>query len=183
MRNLRVAAALIAVLVLFGAAGPIEAAAPSVGDPAPDFSLPYATSDTIIAQGEPLSAAVRKGPVILAFYPADWSAGCTREVCSMRAAFAELALVNATVWGISGDSVHSHRAWAKHHGLPFRLLSDIKHDVARQYDSFNADSGFTRRTVFVIGEDMRVLYADTDYSVKDTADFEALKAALARVSG
>jgi len=164
------------------ALGQSHARGPSVGSQAPDFTLPYATADTIVFEGEPLREAVRRGPVVLFFYPADWSPGCTREVCTLRDAFAELASLDATVWGISGDTVFSHRAWAEHHGLPFPLLSDLKHEAALLYDSFNAESGLTRRTVYVVGKDMRVLYADADYSVKDDADFNALKSALARAA-
>lgn len=158
-------------------------AAPAAGDPAPDFRLPFATADTLVWEGEALSTAVQQGPVVLAFYPADWSPGCTKEVCTLRDAFAELGSLQATVWGISGDTVFSHRAWAEHHGLPFRLVSDMKHEAARAYGSFNEESGFTRRTVYVIGRGMRVLYADADYSVKDETDFKALKEALQKLRG
>jgi len=159
------------------------AAAPAAGDPAPDFRLPYATADTLVWAGEALSTAVQQGPVVLAFYPADWSPGCTKEVCTLRDAFAELGSLRATVWGISGDTVFSHRAWAEHHRLPFRLVSDMKHEAARAYGSFNEESGFTRRTVYVVGKEMRVLYADPDYSVKDETDFKALRDALQKLRG
>ncbi len=157
------------------------AVAPRPGDPAPDFSLPYATADTIVAQGEPLREAVRKGPVVLAFYPADWSPGCTREVCTLRDAFTDLAGLNATIWAISGDQVYSHKAWAAAQHLPFRLLSDQKHEVATAYGSFNTETGFNRRTAFIVGRDGRIAYADPAYSVQDQKSFEALKAALAKV--
>jgi len=162
--------------------GSAVAAPSTAGEQAPDFALPFATADTISFEPARLSEAAARGPVVLAFYPADWSPGCTREVCTLRDAFAELASLDATVWGISGDTVFSHRAWAEHHGLPFPLLSDLKHEAALLYDSFNAESGLTRRTVYVVGKDMRVLYADADYSVKDDADFNALKSALARAA-
>ena len=151
---------------------------PAVGDAAPDFTLPYATADTIVFQGEPLHEAAKRGPVLLAFYPADWSSGCTKEVCALRDSFAELAGLKAQVWGISGDYVFSHQAWAEHHKLPFRLLSDHRHEVAAKYDSYLEELGFNRRTVFVVGRDGRIAYVDTEYSVADDKDFDALKAFL-----
>jgi peroxiredoxin len=154
------------------------AVAPQVGNPAPDFALPYATADTVAVQGTPLSAAVKQGPVLLAFYPADFSPGCTKEVCTLRDSFQELAGLRVTVWGISGDNVFAHRAWARSEKLPFRLLSDTRHEVARSYGSFNPESGFNTRTVFLIGRDGRVAYENVAYSVKDDHDFQALKEAL-----
>lgn len=160
-----------------------RAATPAAGEAAPDFTLAYATADTIVFQGQALAEAVKNGPILLAFYPADWSPGCTQEVCTLRDSYTELGDLGVTVWGISGDSVFSHRAWAEHHGLPFRLLSDAKHDVGISYGVYNAETGFNRRSVFVVGRDGRIAYADPDYSVKDGADFEALKAALAKLRG
>jgi peroxiredoxin len=155
--------------------------APGVGQPAPDFTLGYATADTIMAKGVPLSEAVENGPVLLAFYPADWSPGCTKEVCTFRDSFKDLGDLGVTVWGISGDNIFAHHAWAKSENLPFRLLSDVKHDVARAYGSFNPDTGFNRRTVFVVGRDGRIAYEDLDYSVADQKDFQALREALAGI--
>ncbi len=169
-------------------AGPRDSAAvdsshpaPKTGDPAPDFTLPYATADTILFQGEPLAEAVKHGPVLLAFYPADWSPGCTREVCTFRDGIADLANLKVTVWAISGDQPFAHRAWAREQKLPFRLLSDVKHEVAGEYGSFNPKSGFNQRTVFVVGSDGRIAYENTAYSVKDQTDYEALKKAIAGV--
>jgi peroxiredoxin Q/BCP len=161
------------------ALGQSHARGPSVGSQAPDFTLPYATADTIVFEGEPLREAVRRGPVVLFFYPADWSPGCTREVCTLRDAFGDLARLGTQVWGISGDYVFSHRTWAEHHQLPFRLLSDHRHEVALAYGSYDSERGFNRRTVFVVGRDGRIAYADDNYSVADEADFAALRAWLA----
>ena len=88
------------------------AAAPKVGEPAPDFTLPYATRDSVARDSVTLSVLARKHHVVLAFYPADWSGGCTKEVCSFRDSFASLGAVNADVIGISGDYVYSHYEWA-----------------------------------------------------------------------
>ncbi|HEY0384763.1 MAG TPA: peroxiredoxin, partial [Pyrinomonadaceae bacterium] len=121
-------------------------AAPKVGQAAPDFSLPYATQEQIYLKPEErLSLSAQRGKnVILAFYPADWSGGCTKEVCTLRDTFAELSKLNASVLGISGDYVFSHHEWAKFHKLQFPLLSDHDHKVARLYGSYMEDAGFNK---------------------------------------
>src|SRR3954462_7726696 len=111
-------------------------AAPKIGQAAPDFKLPYATQEGIhMKPEEQMTLASQRGKnVILAFYPADWSGGCTTEVCTLRDTFAELSKLNATVLAVSGDYVFSHQEWAKHHNLQFPLLSDHDHAVAKTYD-------------------------------------------------
>jgi peroxiredoxin len=158
-----------------------EAVAPRVGDAAPDFQLGYATADTIVMVGPSLGRSLHDGPILLAFYPADFSPGCTREVCALRDSFKELGDLHVTVWAISGDNLFAHRAWAQAEKLPFRLLSDPKHAVAREYGTFDPDRGVNRRTVFVVGSDGRIAYVKDPYSVQDDKDFLALKAALRSV--
>lgn len=153
-------------------------APPRVGDPAPGFRLPYATRDSIARDSLSLAALAGERNVVLAFYPADWSGGCTREVCTLRDNFSALAALDADVVGISGDYVFSHHEWAKHHDLPFRLASDHRHEVARLYASHNEASGLNRRTVFVVGRDGRIAYADLAYSVRDSVSFGKLRSAL-----
>jgi len=155
--------------------------APKVGDVAPDFQLPYATRDTVAADSLRLSSLVGKRNIVLAFYPADWSGGCTREVGTLRDNFSSLGAVNADVIGISGDYVFSHHEWAKHHDLPFRLASDHNHAVARRYGSFNELYGFNRRTVFVVDTKGKIAYADMAYSSRDSVSFGKLQAALKTV--
>jgi peroxiredoxin Q/BCP len=153
-------------------------AAPPVGSVAPDFALPYATKDSISRATLKLSDFSGK-PVIIAFYPADWSGGCTKEVCTMRDNFAALQGLNAEILAISGDYVWSHHEWAKFHNLPFRLLSDHSHAVAKLYDSFNEKSLYNRRTIFVVDKNGKIAYENLTYSVADLQDFEKLKSALA----
>ena len=153
----------------------------TMGGPAPDFNLPYATKDTINQAGIRLSDVIGKNVVVLAFYPADWSGGCTKEMCTIRDNFAALADLGATVFGISGDYVYSHHEWAKHHNLQFALLGDHNHDVARAYASFNAASGYNMRTVFMIDRAGKIAYMDMSYKAGSPESFEKLKAALAGV--
>jgi len=152
-----------------------------VGDAAPDFTLPLATKDTIEMRGIRLSDVLGKANVILAFYPADWSGGCTKEMCTMRDNFSDLSMLGATVYGISGDYVFSHREWAKYHNLQFALLSDHNHAVAREYESYNDDSGFNQRTVYVIDRKGKIAYIDPAYKAGSQESFDNLKAALAKL--
>ncbi len=152
---------------------------PAVGDPAPVFALPYATRDSIAHSPLRLQDKLGKGPVIVAFYPADWSPGCTKEVCSLRDDFERLAELKATILPISGDYVFSHHEWAKFQNLPFPLLSDHFHAVARAYGSYNAETGFNKRTVFLLNSAGRIAYEDLNYSVANGSDFQRLKEALA----
>ncbi|MBF8295022.1 MAG: alkyl hydroperoxide reductase/Thiol specific antioxidant/Mal allergen [Bacteroidetes bacterium] len=155
--------------------------APAVGSIAPDFTLPYATKDSIAKVFLKLSDYAGMRTVIVAFYPADWSTGCTKEVCTMRDNFAALQNLEAEILAISGDYVWSHYEWAKFHNLPFKLLSDHSHAVAKLYDSFNDKSLYNRRTVFVVDKKGKIAYENLKYNVSDLQDFEKLKSALAMI--
>lgn len=149
-----------------------------VGDKAIDFKLPYATKDTIAFNGISLSELIGKRNIVLAFYPADWSGGCTTEMCTFRDNFAELSKLDAEVLGISGDYVFSHHEWAKHLNLQFKLLSDHKHEVARLYNSYDEASGYNKRTIFVIDKNGKIVYINWRYNVRDQKHFEELQKVL-----
>jgi peroxiredoxin len=156
---------------------------PEVGQAAPDFKLPYATQEAIHAKPEEWMAlsSLRGKNVILAFYPADWSGGCTKEVCTLRDTFAELAKLNATVLGISGDYVFSHHEWAKFHKLPFALLSDHDHKIAREYSSYMEDAGFNKRTVYLIDKEGVIRYVNLNFKAGDMNDYKALRDELGKL--
>lgn len=159
------------------------AAAPKVGQAAPDFSLPYATKEKIFLKPEErISLSAQRGKnVILAFYPADWSGGCTKEVCTLRDTFAELSKLNAVVFGISGDYVFSHHEWAKFHKLQFPLLSDHDHKVARAYGSYMEAAGYNKRTVFLIDKQGIIRYSNLEFKAGDMKDYSALRAELEKL--
>ncbi len=148
-----------------------------IGDSAPDFSLPYATQDSVAGDDLRLSSFAGKRNVILAFYPADWSGGCTKEVCTLRDNFSALANLDAEILGISGDYEYSHHEWAKHHQLPFKLVSDHDHSVAKTYSSYN-ESGYNKRTVYVVDKSGKIAYIDLQYSVRTSNSFNKLQDAL-----
>ena len=89
-----------------------------VGKPAPDFK---ATAQ----DGTPVHLAALKGKrVVVYFYPKDETPGCTKEACSFRDAWQDIAKTGAVLIGISADATDSHKAFAEHYKLPFLLLSD-----------------------------------------------------------
>jgi len=174
-------ALLFAIALLVAAAVVLadDTPAPRVGDIAPDFSLPYATRDSVFRDSLKLSTLVAgKKNVVLAFYPADWSGGCTKEVCTLRDNFSALGGLNADVVGLSGDYMFSHHEWAKYHNLPFRLASDHDHAVAKKYGSYNEAYGYNKRTVFVVGRGGKIAYEDMAYSPRDSVSFMKLQGAL-----
>jgi peroxiredoxin len=158
-------------------------AAPKTGEAAPDFKLPYATQEKIVMKPEEQMSlsSLRGKNVILAFYPADWSGGCTTEVCTLRDTFAELSKLNAMVLAISGDYVFSHQEWAKHHNLQFPLLSDHDHHVAKMYDSYMEGVGFNKRTIYLIDKDGVVRYVNLAFKAGDKKDYDALRAELEKL--
>jgi len=153
---------------------------PDVGQPAPDFKLPYATQEeTKYNPQEGMSLSQYRGKtVVLAFYPADWSSGCTTEVCTLRDTFKDLGELGTVILGISGDYVFSHHEWATHHNLKFPLLSDHDHAIAKMYGSFDPKWGYNKRTVYVVDGSGTVRYRNLDFKHGNKADYDALRAAI-----
>lgn len=85
----------------------------------PDFTLPDQEGNLFSP-----SQLIGKKPMVLFFYPKDFTPGCTREVCAFRDSYEEFRELGAEVVGISSDSQSSHEKFAGKHQLPFRLLSD-----------------------------------------------------------
>lgn len=121
-----------------------------VGDTAPNFSLP-GTAGTFT-----LSAQRGKGPLILFFYPKNNTRVCTAEACSFRDEFAHLRELNATIVGISADSLKSHEDFKARHKLPYELLSDSDTRVARLYGAKMPLLPMTKRVTFLLDANLVV---------------------------
>ncbi len=103
-----------------------------------------------------LSDLLRDGPLILYFYPADFTPGCTREACSIRDIHDDIKAVGLQVAGISPQDVDSHREFRDKYELPFTLLSDPDKDVIRMYDVDGMFGVGVQRATFLIGQDREI---------------------------
>jgi peroxiredoxin len=119
------------------------------GTAAPDFELP-STPDQKVSLGE-----FRGRPVILIFYPEDWSPVCSDQLALYQELLPEFSRFNAELLGISVDGIWSHLAFAKDRNLHFPLLADFepKGAVARTYGVYRTADGTTERALFVIDAD------------------------------
>jgi peroxiredoxin len=136
---------------------------PEVGDPAPDFTVPMAGGDAY-DDVEPftLSAALPDGPVVLAFFPAAFTGGCTEELCTFRDELASFESLEAQVYGISVDLPFALNVFSMEQGLTFPLLSDFDQEAIEAYDvvleGLHGLSGVAERSVFVVDTDGVVRY-------------------------
>ena len=145
-----------------------------VGDKVEDFELPDETGTR-----RKLSEFLSEGPVVLFFYPAAMTYGCTKESCHFRDLKAEFEAVGAQRIGISADSVEKQREFSDKHSFDYPLLADTERTVAEQ---FGVKRGFgpvpTKRSTFVIGTDSTVLAViNSEVSMNKHADkaLEALR--------
>ena len=132
--------------VLTGAKGDRMSKVLPPGTPAPDFTLPV-TPDQKLSLRE-----LRGHPVILAFYPADWSPVCGDQMALYNEILPEFQKFGAELVGISVDGVWCHRAFAEARHLHFPLLADFepKGGVARAYSAYRSAEGVSERALFVI---------------------------------
>jgi len=118
------------------------------GSKAPGFELPDETGRTVS-----LDALLADGPLILYFYPADFTPGCTKEACAIRDIHDDLEAVGLTVAGVSPQDSASHTRFRDEYELPFRLLSDIEKVAIKAYDVDGPFGVGVRRVTYLINED------------------------------
>lgn len=125
------------------------------GTKAPDFEL-NATPDQKVSLSE-----FRGRPVVLIFYPADWSPVCSDEVALFNEVLPELKQFDAELLGISVDSAWCHTAFAREEKLHFSLLADFepKGAVARQYGAYYEKDGVAERALFVIDREGTIYWS------------------------
>jgi thioredoxin-dependent peroxiredoxin len=119
----------------------------AMGGRAPEFTLPDQDEQSIS-----LSTLLRDGPLILYFYPADFTPGCTREACAMRDLHTEIQQAGLDVAGVSPQTPASHRAFREKYHLPFTLLSDVDKFVIGMYDVLGPLGIGTRRATYLIDQ-------------------------------
>lgn len=156
---------------------------PEVGRRAPDFSLPWANREGVGPIESPYQLASDRGrTVVVAFYPRDFTKGCTAQLRTFGEQYDSLFGPDVTLVGISTDSVSTHSRFAASLSLPFRLLSDPEQLVSKQYSSKDS-GGYNRRTVYVIGPDGRVKYRNMKFNALDPKSYSELREAVRAVRG
>jgi thioredoxin-dependent peroxiredoxin len=176
---LAVAAPLAAQATPKGTAAPTRVI-PNPGEMAPDFTIRYADGKGVKA--EPLTLSKLRGQVVvLAFYPADFSRGCTIEMSKFRDEYKNIFGEGVTVLPISRDSLNTHVRWADSMAFPFALGSDVDGAVAKLYGSSGTAERpqYLARTIFVIGKDGKVAYSKPSFNVNAQVAYDDLTAAIA----
>lgn len=154
---------------------------PAVGTAAPEFS---ATATDSTGKAIPVTLAGLRGKVVvLAFYPLDRSQGCTAELTKFRDDYKTLFGDGVVVLPASIDSLGSHASWAKDAHFPFAMIADTKSDVATKYGSQGGARPFFRRTVFVIGKDGKITYADARFNPLAQDAYDKLAAGIKAAKG
>lgn len=134
----------------------VDGTRPAVGEPAPEFELTAEDGEVVRSRG------LLGRRYLLYFYAKDDSPGCTAQACGLRDAWGRIGEAGLEIFGVSPDTVDSHRRFREKHGLPFRLLADPDHRTAEAYGVW-AEKRFAgrrfmgnERTSFVIGADGRI---------------------------
>ena len=148
------------------------------GRKAPEFDLPDQDG-----RRHTLKSLLADGPLILYFYPADFTPGCTKEACSFRDLHQDLLKAKLRVVGVSPQDVASHRRFADQHGLNFPLLADPDKAVVKAYD-LDGPLGFgVRRGTYLISRDGKIqdsVLADLRIGAHEAFVLNAIKSGAAK---
>ncbi|MFD2608686.1 peroxiredoxin [Deinococcus taklimakanensis] len=147
-----------------------------LGQPAPDFTLPSSSGQSVT-----LSSFRGEKAVVLVFYPLDFSPVCSMQLPEYSGRQDDFTDAGAVVLGINRDSVHAHKAWAAEYGIEVPLLADMNLNVARQYGVAIDDRGISGRAVFLIDRQGVVRYEHVEatpgeYTVRPEQVLEQLRA-------
>ena len=179
MKLISIVLGALVVLAVAGLAGSPSAAgnAPTVGSPAPDFTLNS-------QEGKPVSLHDFKGKwVVLYFYPKDFTTGCTMEAHNFQRDLAQYEQKNAVIVGVSVQDEDSHQKFCTKEGLSFKLLADTKQEVSTQYDSVMTynEAKYSARHTFLIDPQGKVQKVWLE--VKPDKHSEEVLAALTQLQG
>jgi glutaredoxin-dependent peroxiredoxin len=148
-----------------------------IGQPAPDFTL-------FDSEKKQVTLSELKGHnVLLLFFPLAFTSTCTKELCSVRDNITWYNNVDAKVFGISVDALHTLAKYKEDQHLNFTLLSDFNKDVSRLYDTIYEMFGYnmkgvSKRSAFVIDKDGIVRYAEVLKNASEVPDFDAIQKVL-----
>ncbi|HKY21003.1 MAG TPA: peroxiredoxin [Vicinamibacterales bacterium] len=153
----------------------------AVGSKAPDFTLVNQDRESVT-----LSEELKKGNVVLAFFPGAFSGTCTKEMCSFRDTMSHFKGANANVLGVSTDTFFALKAWRDQQHFDFQLLSDYNKDVIKAYDVVNPDmiglKNIAKRAVFVIDKGGVVRYCEVLDDARNEPDYGKLNEALSKLA-
>jgi len=145
---------ILAALLLAGAAEGGKMLEP--GEPFPDFRL--TAHDGSLVRSEDMAGTA----YLLYFYPKADTPGCTKEACAFRDSWHDVEAAGLTVLGVSYDSPESNRKFAEKYDLPFLLLSDVDHRLAKAVGASRALLPFPKRISYLVGPDGKVVRAYPD---------------------
>lgn len=154
-----------------------------VGQTAPDFTL-YNTEQKEVS----LKDLTSQSNVVLLFFPLAFTGVCTQELCSARDDISKYQKLNATIVGVSVDSIFTLAKFREEQKLPFDLLSDFNKDVAKKYHSLYDEfplfglKGVTKRSAFVIDKQGKVQYAEILADAGKVPNFEQIKSTLEKLN-
>ena len=147
---------------------------------APDFTLPWA--DSAGTRSAPVKLSELRGKVVvIAFYPADRTRGCTAEMTKFRDEYKTLFGENVVVLPISGDGLESHASWAKEMSMPFALVSDQGLKIAELYGAKRTPAATTAsRHTFVVGKDGKIAWRQLNFQPLTETSYTTMAAEISK---
>jgi peroxiredoxin len=154
-----------------------------IGTTAPDFTLKTKTAKGL--EDVKLSENFGRQNTVLLFFPLAFTSVCTQELCSVSGGLSSYDSLNAAVYGISVDSPFAQEAWALKEKITIKLLSDLNKTVTKAYDvvfpNLAGVGDTAARAAVVIDKQGVIVHVEQTPTPKDLPDFEAVKAALAKL--
>ena len=150
--------------------------ATDIGEKTPDFTLPSDSGENKAS----LEKTRQEGPVVLFFYPGDWSNVCTDEMGQLQQQIGRFEEKGARVLGLSVDSPWPHKAWAEERGIGFPLLSDFGRGMLEEY-GVKHEADFPKRAYFVIDQQGLVRAKKVEDSPGDQPEVEEVIEDLEKV--
>lgn len=147
----------------------------AVGTPAPDFTLPDQDKKDF-----KLADYLGKKPVVLFFYPLDWSPTCTKENACFSNDLSRFSKY-AEVAAVSIDSVWSHKAWQEKMGLKHRLLADMHRKVTKAYGLYHPGANISQRATVIIDKTGKVAWVKVEADITKERDYNEVEQQLQKL--